>query len=210
MLSNNLQDEPLTAEEAKSHFKNHFDVINENIEKITVMQMQQKNEYHDLFEKSNWQTKEHKQFLAENDQERQKDLAWAHAAFDKYEEMNKDFTQFKKSTNTIVQDLKNQYEKEMSGMKIEVDEIVFKQRQISQQAELIEAGFKSFEANRAEITTDLVYLKKRVLELAENKFDETAAVQHFSEVHKDIKANRVFADTIRNDLLTLENYVERY
>mgnify|MGYP001626583558 CR=1 FL=1 len=98
----------------------------------------------------------------------------------------------------------------MSGMKIEVDEIVFKQRQISQQAELIEAGFKSFEANRAEITTDLVYLKKRVLELAENKFDETAAVQHFSEVHKDIKANRVFADTIRNDLLTLENYVERY
>ncbi len=54
MISNNLQEDPLTAEEAKSHFKNHFDVINENIEKITVMQMQQKNEYHDLFEKSNW------------------------------------------------------------------------------------------------------------------------------------------------------------
>jgi len=46
-------------------------VINEEIQKISIMQMQQKNEYHDLFEKSNWQTKEHKDWLLANDQERQ-------------------------------------------------------------------------------------------------------------------------------------------
>jgi len=64
--------------------------------------MQQKNEYHDLFEKSNWQTKEHKDWLLANDQERQQNIAWAKEAFGKYEQMNKDFIKFKENTNTIV------------------------------------------------------------------------------------------------------------
>lgn len=44
----------------------------------------------------------------------------------------------------------------------------------------------------------------------QNKLDEKTAVESFTEVKTSIRENRVYAEEIRNDLSTLENYVERY
>ena len=47
-------------------------------------------------------------------------MAWAKAAFDKYEEMMKDFKQFKESTNVLFSKLSDQYRDEVLTMKATV------------------------------------------------------------------------------------------
>ena len=73
-----------------------------------------------MFNSSNAQTEEHKNFIEENDQERKANMAWAKAAFDKYEEMMKDFKQFKESTNVLFSKLSDQYRDEVLTMKATV------------------------------------------------------------------------------------------
>lgn len=46
--------------------------------------------------------------------------------------------------------------------------------------------------------------------IEQQKIDDTAAQAEFKDIRGLIKANTVYQENVRNDLLTLENYVERY
>lgn len=54
-----------------------------------------------LFERSNAETDEHKDFMLANDQERKANMQWATSAFEKYEEMMRDFKNYKTNTNAL-------------------------------------------------------------------------------------------------------------
>ena len=58
---------PLEPTEAKKAFKTHFEDINERLQKLTVEVKKNAREYWHLFETSNAETDEHKNFILEND-----------------------------------------------------------------------------------------------------------------------------------------------
>ena len=76
--------------------------------------------------------------------------------------------------------------------------------------EVIDAEFQGFEMRRAKIIEHLNDVDNRLIHVEQNKLDEDSAVHSFQEVKNSIRGDKNFAEEIRNDLSTLENYVERY
>lgn len=95
-------------------------------------------------------------------------------------------------------------------MKVNVDHIMFKQTQISNESEVIQDSFVSFKKNRDDMITDVVNIKEKLIQLDDHKVNEKDAAVQFQKMVDQMKSNKEFSDLIRNDLLTLENYVERY
>ena len=76
--------------------------------------------------------------------------------------------------------------------------------------ELVDSEFKGFEKRREEIIAHMTELDAKVINVQQEKLNEKSAVQSFQEVKNRIREDRTFTEGVRNDLSTLENYVERY
>ena len=57
---------------------------------------------------------------------------------------------------------------------------------------------------------DNFFLKGQVLEIHQKKLDEFRAVELIEQIKRHVDDNQKYGENVRNDLLTLENYVERY
>ena len=76
--------------------------------------------------------------------------------------------------------------------------------------ELADNRFNEFEERRKILMDDINYLKKQSISTSENKLDIKQAKKEFDDLNKLILDNKVYGENLRNDLLTLENYCERY
>lgn len=75
------------------------------MEKLNIEVKKNAREYLSLFENCNAETEEHKAFILENDQERVANVQWAKVAFEKYEDMMRDFKTYKEDTNALISKL---------------------------------------------------------------------------------------------------------
>ena len=121
-----------------------------------------------------------------------------------------DFNRFKTETNMTVTRLSDQFSKETLELKAKLDDNAIVQKRIQDNAELAEERFIEFDARRVELLADLVEVKRQSVLIEQQKIDESRAAEEFKDIRGMIKANTVFQENVRNDLLTLENYVERY
>ena len=60
-------------------------------------------------------------------------------------------------------------------MKVNVDHIMFKQTQISNESEVIQDSFVSFKKNRDDMITDVVNIKEKLIQLDDHKVNEKDA-----------------------------------
>ena len=76
--------------------------------------------------------------------------------------------------------------------------------------ELMSSDFNNFEQKRGILVEKVTDLVKTTTKLGDTKLDESSAIDSFQEVKNEIKKTNIVSQGIRDDLLTLENYVERY
>ena len=171
---------------------------------------QHQREYQDLFNTSNAQTEEHKNFILENDQERLANIQWAKEAHAKYDELLRDFLEYKENTNALYGKLSQQYKDEVIRLTARVDESMIAQRTNRDRMDILTERGDEFEKKRVELTADVVQLKRDVVMLTDKKLDERKAVDSFQKVHNKIFTCENVAQKIRDDLSTLENFAERY
>ena len=94
----------------KETFRSHFDIVNSKLQRLRVRQKEQKQQYFALFEKSDAQTEEHRQFIKEINEKQDLKLSWVEEASEKYSKMMEDFVAYKNQTNEIIQKFTNKWE----------------------------------------------------------------------------------------------------
>lgn len=144
-----------------------------------VKQHENSEEAQHLFENSNAQADDHKQWIKENDQERQINIQWAKTAFEKYEDMMKDFTGFKEKINKLFSESSKQYRDEILDMKVKVDQSFYNQQNQNNRMELVDQKFAEFDGEKQQIRKDIDYLFKQTIGLQTKKLDEESAVTSF-------------------------------
>ena len=137
-------------------------------------------------------------------------MQWVEGAYQKYTDMLADFVKFKDETNERVQFLCDKLESQSVELKNRVDHIENTQQKVLQKHELADNRFNEFEERRKVLMDDIDYLKKQAILTNDNKLDVKDAENRFTYFQSQINSNRVYGENVRNDLLTLENYCERY
>lgn len=201
---------PLTPTKAKKAFRTHFDIINEKIQKLQVKIGESKVNFTNKFEASNAQTEEHKEYIKATDQQRLADMNWVKETHDKYTQIMKDFTDYKTENNRIFRDLSKQYADDILAMKGRLDQFSINAMQLKNKVDLNTSVVKDFEQNRDKLNQSMVDMEKKLIEFETEKMDVSTANKNFIDLKRMIKKRSDFAENVKNDVLTLENYVERY
>ena len=76
--------------------------------------------------------------------------------------------------------------------------------------EIINSGHKDFEMQRDGLISSMTDLEKRSISLEINKVDKEDVDKSFKDVKHIINKKGAAFDQIKNDVLALENYIERY
>ena len=113
---------PLTPTKAKRQFRTHFDIINERIEELAVRIGENKVNVKNLFDSSNANAADHKEYIKVTDQQRLIDMNWVKETHEKYHEMMKDFKDYKTENNRIYSELSKQYTEDILAMKGRLDQ----------------------------------------------------------------------------------------
>ena len=124
--------------------------------------------------------------------------------------MMDDFNKYKCETNEKVSKLIQQSEAASIKTKMWVERVDTQLIKLLDRNEVQENRFDEFDARRSEIINTLNNLKGEVQSLSTLKLDESKAADVFQEIRNLVSDNTTDQMHLRNDLLTLENYTERY
>ena len=122
----------------------------------------------------------------------------------------KDFTDYKTENNRIFRDLSKQYADDILAMKGRLDQFSINAMQLKNKVDLNTSVVRDFESNRDKLNQSMVTMEKKLIEFETEKMDVSTANKNFIDLKRMIKKRSDFAENVKNDLLTLENYVERY
>ena len=122
----------------------------------------------------------------------------------------KDFTDYKTENNRIFRDLSKQYADDILAMKGRLDQFSINAMQLKNKVDLNTSVVRDFESNRDKLNQSMVTMEKKLIEFETEKMDVSTANKNFIDLKIMIKKRSDFAENVKNDLLTLENYVERY
>ena len=122
----------------------------------------------------------------------------------------KDFTDYKTENNRIFRDLSKQYADDILAMKGRLDQFSINAMQLKNKVDLNTSVVRDFESNRDKLNQSMVTMEKKLIEFETEKMDVSTANKNFIDLKRMIKKRSDFAENVKNDVLTLENYVERY
>ena len=193
-----------------SEHRTKFDDIDETLQQLLVTIKENKAEYLQLFEASEVQTKEHKEYIERNNLEQLSKLEWAKQANETYAAFRDDIIEYKRNVKDLIERTTKSNNDHIISSVSKIDRILLKQEQNDQLHGVMREDFKLFKKQRLALEDKMVDVEKQIIRVSDTKMDKISGGERFDEMEEKLKKESVRMHKCRDNVTTLENYVERY